>query len=737
MLDLSTLNPAQLEAVVTTEGPVLVLAGAGSGKTRVITYRLANLIRRGVSPRHILCVTFTNKAAFEMKERAKSLVGRSLRGVTISTFHALGAQILRLFPERVGLRPGFTITDSGEQLGTLRRILRTLRIDDRRFDAKRIMAVVGAAKNAGFDAARFRAAEGRLPGPISALELKDEALAEDYLVACIEAYAQYESALRTQNVVDFDDLLLLTLRLVREDDDVRTRLRRRWRYLQVDEYQDTNGAQLELMRWVAGETRNLCVVGDDDQSIYGWRGADIANILSFEAHFPGAKIVKLELNYRSTGHILHVANAIIEQNPQRFDKTLKAAADEGEPVRIVAVEDEDEEAEQVANTALSLIAGGVSANDIAVLYRSNVQSRPIELAMRTALVPYRVVGGMDLFDRKEVKDSLAYLRLLNNPDDEQALRRIINFPPRGIGDTTVKKLDDYARSHDRTVCDVLEFADRVPDLSGRAADAVTDFAAIMRRHRRKLKRAKPSTVARRLFEAVKLEEVLFASSDDGRVAMRRVDNVREIVKQIERYEQRLKRRVQRADDEARAERFVLQQKMEADEAEAPEPIPVDADDDWDFDAIDGASLAGFLSDLALTGWDDDAGSKDDRDDAVVLSTIHAAKGLEWPHVFLVGLEEELLPHRRVIEGDGALEEERRLAYVAATRARRHLIFSYALNRTRFGRIVPRVRSRFVEGLPEASVRYEGRIQVERTEQEKEAIALEWRAKIRAQLGITE
>ena len=735
MLDLSTLNPEQLEAVLTTEGPVLVLAGAGSGKTRVITYRLAHMIQRGVAARNILCVTFTNKAAFEMKDRARKLVGRSLRGVTISTFHALGAQILRLFPERVGLRPGFTITDAAEQMGTLRRILRSLRIDDRRFDAKRIMAVVGAAKNAGYDAARFRAAEGQLPSPVSALELKDDALVADYQLAAIEAYTHYESALKAQNIVDFDDLLLLTLRLIKDDEEVRTRLQRRWRYIQVDEYQDTNGAQLELVREVAGPNRNLCVVGDDDQSIYGWRGADIANILSFEEHFPGARVVKLEMNYRSTGHILSVANAIIEKNPDRYDKTLKAAAEVGEQVKVVAVDDEDEEGEQIATTILSLIAGGTSPSDVAVLYRSNVQSRPIELAMRTAHVAYRVVGGMDLFDRKEVKDCLSYLRLLNNPNDEQALRRIINFPPRGIGDTSVKRLDDFARQNDLTICDVLHRADEVPELSSKAADALTEFADLMKRLRRRLERVKPSTVARRLLEAVKLEEVLFASSDNGQVAMRRVDNVRDIVKQIERYETRLKRKVQRAEDEKRAEELLAERAQAEDVVEF---VPLDDEDDWgELDEVPGATLAGFLSDLALSGWDDDSSSKEDRNEAVVLSTIHAAKGLEWPHVFLVGLEEELLPHRRVLEGDGALEEERRLAYVAVTRARRHLSMSYALNRTRFGRIVPRTRSRFVEGLPDEAVRFEGRIQVERTEAEKEAIAQQWRAKIRAQLGITE
>ncbi len=710
MLDLDSLNREQLEAVLTTEGPLLVLAGAGSGKTRVITFRLAHLLEKGVYPKQILAVTFTNKAAFEMKDRARRMAGKSVRGATISTFHALGAQILRAYPERVGLRAGFTISDAADQLGTLRRILRSLRIDDRRFDVQRIMAAISHAKNAGLDPRRFRAAGGHLSS-------NDPLDSDEYRVAAIEAYDRYQENLRAQNVVDFDDLLILTVRLLADDSDVLLRLLHRWRYLMIDEYQDTNGAQLELMRLLAGERRNLCVVGDDDQSIYGWRGADVANILSFGEHFPGAKIVKLETNYRSTARILDVANAIISQNPKRFDKRLKPAAEQGDPVRVVSLEDEDTEAQEVTNAILALIAKGTKSSEIAVLFRSNVQSRPFELAFRAAQLRYRVVGGMDLFDRKEIKDALGYLRFLHNADDEQSLRRIINYPPRGIGDTTVARLDDWAREQHLSLLDVLPRvnATTVPD---KAAQAITELLATFNTHRKMLRRMKPSTVAKRLFEAAGLEANLFASSDSAATAARRVDNVREILKQIERYESRTKAQAKWSAWEEATD-------TEADDDDLFESAPVDQD----------PTLDGFLRDLALGGFEE-GGQREDKDEAIVLSTIHAAKGLEWPHVFLVGCEEELLPHRRTLEGDGEIEEERRLAYVAVTRARRHLTLSYALHRARFGKIMPRDRSRFLENLPDdAVVRREGQVKQDETPEEKEAVARDWMQKIRSQLGI--
>jgi DNA helicase II / ATP-dependent DNA helicase PcrA len=706
VLDLDTLNRQQLEAVITTQGPLLVLAGAGSGKTRVITYRLAKLIQDGVRPKNILCVTFTNKAAFEMRVRARNLVGKSLRGATMSTFHALGVKILKATPERAGLRPGFTISDAGDQIGGMRRILRDLRIDDRRFDVKRIMAAISKAKNAGLDSAMFRE-------QVSDLKM-NELLDEEYEVAAIECYDRYEKSLRAQNVVDFDDLLLLTQRLLETDQEILERLRARWRYLMVDEYQDTNGAQYNLMRLIAGADQNLCVVGDDDQSIYGWRGANIENILRFQEHFPRAKVIKLEMNYRSTGNILDVANAIIEKNSQRHDKRLKPAAGPGAPVRIVSAEDEEIEAELVAQTIFDLLAARSVPNEIAVLFRSNVQSRTIELALRTLGVKYRVAGGMELFDKKEIKDLIAYLRLLDNPDDEQSLRRILNFPPRGIGDSSIEKIDDWAREEGLPLSAGLTKAHEIDGVSPKAADAIAVFLALMEEHRKILAKRKIGTVARKLVEAIGLESVLLASSDSGNVAARRVDNVREVLKQIDRYEERVKSK--------------LKSTSTANSGQAH-------DEDDEEEPIEEATLGSFLSDLAL-GARDDAGPPQDRDDQIVLSTIHAAKGLEWKHVFLVGAEEDLLPHARTVQGDGEIEEERRLAYVAVTRARERLTVSWARTRTKYGKIVRRTRTRFLEDLPEAAIEIlDGEMKEKRTEQEKAAIAADYRAQIRARLGI--
>ena len=706
MIDIDGLNDQQLEAVLTIDGPLLVLAGAGSGKTRVITYRLAHIVDQGVDPKHLLCVTFTNKAAFEMRMRARGLVGKSVRRATMSTFHALGSKILRDHPERVGLRKGFTISDGAEQLGFLRRILRKLRIDDRRFDAKQIMVLISRAKNAGLDAAAYRAQGGHLianrDGPLSTVG--DGAADEAYTAAAIEAYERYEAGLRAQNVVDFDDLLLLTGLLLSRDAEVLESLQARWQYVMIDEYQDTNGAQLELMTLLAGARRNLCVVGDDDQSIYGWRGADIANILGFGEHFPGAKTIKLEMNYRSTGSILSVANSIIEKNTQRHDKVMRALAGPGDPVKIVALEDEEEEAERIATCVGELLSKGLLAKDVAVLFRSNVQSRQIELAFRRAHIPYRVTGGMELFDRREVKDAIAYLKLLHNPEDEQALRRIVNYPARGIGDTSLAKIDTWARAHDLPLCEGLAQVDQVPGVSTKASDAVVAFVQVIGTHRKLLGRRKISTVTSKLFEAIGLEYVLFESSDDAVAASRRVDNVREVTRQVERYEARLKKKRKSlyAEDE---------------EDEVPE-----------------ATLEGFLADLAL-GARDDGQSKEDRDDQVVLSTIHASKGLEWQHVFLIGAEEELLPHQRTIDGDGEIEEERRLAYVATTRAREHLTITWAKTRTRWGRIIPRIRSRFLEALPEDCIQIEeDGVVAGRTEAEKEAVAQSYMDAIRAKLG---
>ena len=712
MLELDTLNRQQQEAVLTTEGPLLVLAGAGSGKTKVITVRLARLIELGVAPKNILCVTFTNKAAFEMRTRARNLVGKSLRGAMMSTFHALGSRILREHPEPVGLRKGFTISDSGDQLGTLRRILRDLRIDDRRFDVKRIMSAIGKIKNAGMGPAEFRAQGGE-----GIFELKDD----EYKAATIECYERYERALRAQNVVDFDDLLLLTQRLFETEHGLLERLRARWRYLMIDEYQDTNGAQFNLMKLLAGEQRNLCVVGDDDQSIYGWRGADITNILRFAQHFPGAKTVKLEQNYRSTGNILNVANSIIQKNTGRHDKTMRATAGPGPLVRIASAEDEEIEAQRVAEAIAALLAQGTLGQEVAVLFRSNVQSRAVELALRTAGVPYRVTGGMDLFDKKEIKDFVAYLRLLDNPDDEQSLRRIVNYPPRGIGDGTIEKIDDWARAQGLPLGDAIARVEEVPGLSAKAVEAVSGFVAMLDGLRKNAGRRKIGTIARKLVESTGIEPTLLASSDSPHVASRRIDNVREIVRQIDRYEERIKEKAKLAPSTSTGN--------------SGERAELEEDDELGLEDTE-ATLGGFLADLAL-GSREDGTTKDEKNDQVVLSTIHAAKGLEWKHVFLIGAEEELMPHVRTIDGDGEIEEERRLAYVAVTRAKSHLTISWCKVRAKYGKEVTRDRSRFLEGLPEDAVEMlDGDLALSRTPEEKDATADKFRAQIRARLGLS-
>ncbi len=701
MLDLSGLNHAQLEAVVTTEGPVLVLAGAGSGKTRVITYRLAHLVEQGVDPGDILCATFTNKAAREMKERARRLVGSRVRGATLSTFHALGVRILRRFGQHVGLRPTFTITDAKDQHGTVRRILRSLRIDDRRFDVRRILEAISRAKNAGIGPDEFRRLEGELPLEPGA---EDPLLDDEYRLAAIETYERYEELLRAQNVADFDDLLLLTVRLLQTNSEVATSLSERWRYVMVDEYQDTNGAQLELVRRLVDGHGNLCVVGDDDQSIYGWRGADVRNILQFEEHFPAARRVTLDVNYRSTGSILDAANAIIAHNPLRHEKRLRSAFGAGREVDVVAYDDEEKEAEAVAARILAIQTDGGSLAEIAILYRSNRQSRALALALRYARIPYRVVGGLDLFDRKELKDALAYLRVLWNPEDEQSLRRILNWPTRGIGATTLERIDDRARSLDVSLYEGLLQVDSA-GVSERAKAAVADFTATLELHRRLLLKRKASTVARKLFDAFGIEAALLESSDDATVTSRRVDTVRDLVRQLERHEGR----------------------ANEDEEELPELLR-------ESEVAGGAAaLRAFLSDLMLTGFDDDRAPQPETRDEVTLSTVHAAKGLEWKSVFVVGWEEELLPHRRSLEGEGSVEEERRLAYVAITRAQRELQMSYARSRAKHGRIVARRPSRFLDELPEEGVR---RLDLrEPSAEEREAVAKKWREKIKNQLGI--
>jgi ATP-dependent DNA helicase UvrD/PcrA len=660
-LRLDDLNPPQREAVLATEGPVLVLAGAGSGKTRVITYRVAHLLQKGVAPDRILAVSFTNKSADEMRERAHKLAGAAARRVTLSTFHALGLQILKAEREALGLPSGFTIYDASDQLGAVREILKRISIEDRRFDVKAILFRISRAKNAFLTPDEYAA------------RIKDH----EYDLIAADVYPKYEAALRAFHALDFDDLICETVRLFERDAAVRARWAERFRYVMVDEYQDTNRAQFLLMQHLVRAHGNLCVVGDDDQSIYGWRGAEAGHILEFERHFPGARVIKLEENYRSTPHILDAANAVIAHNTKRHPKRLWTARAPGAKLMRVAAEDAETEARFVAEE-IELLCGvrGFRPSDCAVLYRANTQARPLEEALRAQRINYRVVGGQSFFDRKEVKDAVAYLKLMLQPRDEISLRRVINYPSRGIGAETLAKLSEFATRHQLSLYDACTrtrtaslfggapVADgpAVEELPAKARTAVTAFVDLVDRGRALLAPGRGlRDAAREILTQVGIPDEIQRSTPSAIQAQRRLQHLEGLYDSLARFEER-----------------------------------------------EGGQLGAFLHRLTLDTSDDDADA-DARKDAVTLVTLHGAKGLEFPVVFLVGLEEELLPHRRTLYPDGPdvldatidLGEERRLMYVGITRARQLLYLSHADRRSSRASALPRTPSRFLDEIPPA------------------------------------
>ena len=653
-LDLSLLNPQQRQAVVQTEGPVLVLAGAGSGKTRVIAHRVVHLLDRGVPAGAILAVTFTNKAAAEMKERIVQLARGSAdaRRVLVSTFHAFGMRIVREQHERLGLPSRFAILDAGDQAALVKRLLRDLKVDDKRFDVGRLVAILSRLRMGG------------PPGhPDDAYEL-----------CGAELRAKYELGLRAMGAVDFDDLLLLPLRLFAEDARVLEKYQARYRYLLVVEYQDTNGAQLELLEKLAGVRRNLCVVGDDDQSIYAWRGAQVRQILEFDRKFSGCVEVRLEQNYRSCGNILDAANAVIGKNPGRKPKRLWTDRGRGPNLRVVAAPSDEAEAKYVADEIVRIgYEEKVPARELAILYRTNAQARPFEEALRLAGVRYRVVGGTSVFDRKEVRDLVAYLRAALNPRDEVALLRIVNVPARGIGDQTVARAQELARARKSTVWDV--FCEAPPEL-GHAAERIAEFVALLRKSGERLGRKGFSQAARELADEVRLFDEARRGAQSAAAQGRKVEALESLLRQLVEFEQR---------EEQKAAALAAQGGG-SDEPFAP-------------------GLSGWLARLALDSKEADG----DPGDAVTLMTLHGAKGLEWRCVFLCGMEEGLLPHSgRGFDDSGAepradgtlnLEEERRLCYVGMTRARERLVLTRAAERTRRGKPLPRTPSRFLEDIP--------------------------------------
>ena len=675
MLDLSGLNPPQREAVLHEEGPLLVLAGAGSGKTRVIIHRIARLIERGVNPDRILGVTFTNKSANEMRERLKSLVGRTAHRVMLSTFHALGLNILREEYAAAGLSAGFSIYDTGDQMGLVRELLRQTKVADRRLDAYKILECILSAK-------RKRLAEVEFD------------TGDDYELAAYDLYPRYVEQMRAYNAVDFDDLLLRSMSAL-EDPAVRDRWSRRYDHMLVDEYQDTSPDQLELLQILAARHGNVCVVGDDDQAIYAWRGAAVDNILSFGKSFPGTREIILDQNYRSTSNILASANAVIKNNAVRKAKVLWSALGEGEPVEVVACHDAEDEAEFVVETIGKLVYEGVKHHDIAVLYRANVQSQILEETLALERIPFRVVGGQSFFDRKEVRDAVAFLQVAQNPYDEIALRRIINVPPRGIGATSVERLVQYGEATGKGLWYAMAHGGPNVDLPATARAGLQQFVDMFTPIASELRQAKRGAMALKaaeLFEKLGLRQSIVDANETANVTAKRIENLDHVAKALERFE--------------------------------------------GYSQTNGPALAEFLRVSALTRNDTEAEDEDAKLGKVTLMTLHSSKGLEFPYVFLVGVEEELLPHKRTIEMGLDFGEELRLCYVGMTRARKKLWLSYARNRMRYGKLDPRTPSRFLSEMPEEPIvtrRERGAAPM--TVEQEEAQAEDFFAKMKAQLGI--
>ena len=647
---MTKLNTAQQAAVRHGDGPMLILAGAGSGKTRVITHRIAALIDRGIAPASILAVSFTNKAANEMAERMVPLVGsRKAERIRMSTFHSFGLALLKEERAAGGLDGRFVVFDQGDSLGTVKEILRERYrgAGPRRFDAMALLARISNWKSAMVS-----------PDGVAASEIEYDELARTL-------YPEYESRLRAMRALDFDDLVCRPVQLLRDHAPIRKKWQRRIAYLLVDEFQDTSEVQLELVKLLANTSRNVCVVGDDDQSIYSWRGANPANILEFETHFPGAKIVKLETNYRSRQPILEVANAVIANSgSRRHAKHLRSARKGGESVRTVAPESPRAEAQFVAKEIAQLRGEGRGLDDIAVLYRSNLQSRLVEEELTAAGIPFRLFGGQQFFDRKEVKDAAAYLRFVVNPWDEISLRRVVNFPARGIGTKSVQRIEDHAKARGIPFVKAVAAPQSIEGLPDVATRGLDEFNALVKRARVRLKSSGTlHASARALVDDLELRRAFDDTADGGKGGEQRYRNVTRLLDWLERYE-----------------------------ANAPRS---------------SRSLQDFLQRVTLNG----DSRKDESDEAgVALCTLHAAKGLEFGVVFLIGCIEGQLPHSRTTdpkahEAAGAdLDEERRLFYVGITRARDQLYLTAPRKRMLRGKTVKVTPSRYMDDLPEEHVR---------------------------------
>ena len=692
MIDLSHLNPPQRQAVTFEEGPALVIAGAGSGKTRVIAHRIAWLVEQGADPAAILAVTFTNKAAIEMRGRVKALSREAAAKSQIATFHSFGLWLLREEHVAAGLPKWFSICDAGDQVNLAKRCLRDLQMDSRRFDVRKLLGIVSRRKSS-------------LPGS-RADSSRDPVPDEDYEAVADLLLPRYEQALRAQRSLDFDDLMVRPVALLDADRAMRRAYRERFRHVLVDEFQDTNQVQLRLLELLCVEEaprqppgagrrgprgslppragrkargpevsssstgtagrdidpstwagRSLCAVGDDDQAIYGWRGADVRNILRFEKDFPGAMVVRLEQNYRSSGRILDCANGVIARSASRRPKRLWTDAGPGDPVRVVALPDEQEEARFIAGEIGRGLGLGRKSSEFAVLYRLNAQSQPIEEAFREVGIPHKVKGGPAFFERAEVRDVVGWLKICAFPDDDLALARVVNVPPRGIGDVAMERLGNWAAQKRIPGTAALRVAEQVPDIPRGAPERMAQLAAALDLFRARFGPGRIAQPARAMFEDLDIRTWLRRSVVSAEAGARKAEAVDSVLRSLEWHERRDPR----------------------------------------------ATLATFLQRLALDSRDEEP----EEVDGVTLMTLHSAKGLEFPVVFLIGVEEDLLPVSGIQGEARDLEEERRLAYVGITRAREALWVTRASARTRRGRVEPRTPSRFLEDLPvDAHVRHD-------------------------------
>ena len=651
-IDIDTLNGPQREAVVTTEGPLLVLAGAGSGKTRVLTYRIANILEQDLAaPWEILAITFTNKAAAEMRERLAQLVGTRSRGMWVSTFHSMCVRMLRADAERLGFTKNFTIYDTDDLKRLYKDIMAELNIDPKRFPVNQLMNRISQAKNDLVTPGNFDAHD-----PVGKVAER--------------VYERLQERLRAANAFDFDDLLLYGYLLLKNHEDVREAYQDRFRYLMVDEYQDTNRAQYAITQLLAAKNRNIMVVGDDDQSIYSWRGADLRNILEFESDYPEAKVVKLEQNYRSVGNILAAANAVIANNQHRKEKRLFTDSGDGEKISVYLATDERDEGRWIAGEIDRRRAEGTSYNNMAVFYRTNAQSRMLEDMLLRAGVPYRIVGGTRFFDRAEIRDVMAYLTLVVNPADDIAAKRVINVPRRGIGKTTIERIDQYGREMNMPFLTAAELAVVDPDIRASTRNAVGEFIQVIK---------DGATYGGDLRKVVEMiidkAGLIRALQDEGTDEARgRVENIQEFLGVGDEFVQT---------HDAEESDFAA---PTVGEDESAEPVRV----------LRGDSLADFIEWVRLR-TDLDTVTEDGQ--AVTLMTVHSSKGLEFDCVWVAGMEETLFPHMNSVGDAAAVEEERRLAYVAITRARKRLCLTCAQQRQIFGQTHANPVSRFIGEIP--------------------------------------